>query len=339
MNTGLHELFSRAFCTDCHLVRFSCGYFKVKFTLKQTFEFVQDCAKLLSTLGLAAYPQHAYDNHPYLLISELILEEKHIRNKLSALYHLAKLPLHLAATKGCTLILKKHLCAGENVMQQNVFFETALHIAARGKHLEIFMLLLEHGADINSKTINDETVLRIAISLQDSIILEKILAAPGIEINNRDHEDNTYLHLAAQVGNEAILNQLIKAGISIESNNQHGETPLISAIYANNSSSLRFLLEKGANFEHQDRKGATAIDIAFLQQNYSILKILIAKKSDINTQKEKNKILPAVVVNTFNKQGRPVENGNELSSDNENINSLKTANFFTGHFFSNRPLA
>ncbi|MEN9916424.1 MAG: hypothetical protein RLY40_356 [Pseudomonadota bacterium] len=330
MDIMLHELFSKAFCVDCKLVDFSSRYYKVKFTVQQTFEFVQDCAKLLSIFTLGAYPQFAYDNHPYLLIDELLFREKSALNKLNALYHLAEIPLHLAAIKGCLVILKKHLQAGADVNQLNVFLETPLHIAAQRKQLKAFMLLLEFGADVNRKSISNETVMRIAISLEDSIMLEKILAVPRIEINHRDYADNTYLHLAAQVvADETILNKLIEAGISLESCNQRGETPLIFAIYANNLSTTRFLLKKGANINHQDQDGATALHIAASQTNCSILEILIANQAEANIKTYQNETPLQIAMKVVNEKIVDVENSDELRSNKESIKALKLVSFFT----------
>lgn len=288
MDTGLHQLLSKAFGEKCVLVSFSTRMYKVKFISEQTFEFVQDCAGLLSTFSISAYPQYSNDDHPYLLLNKILFEEKSIRKKLSVLHNLIECPLHLAAIKGCMELFKKHLQAGSNVNKLNLFSETPLHIAARAGYIEIVILLLEQGVDINIKTINNETAMRIAISMQNSILLQKLLAVSGAEINSKDNEDNTYLHLAAQVGNEAVLNPLIEAGIPIESRNKRGETPLISAVYANNQSAILCLLKKGANIDSQDHEGATALHTAASQGNPFILELLLVNGADVNIETNQN---------------------------------------------------
>lgn len=327
MNVGLHKLLSKVFCEDCQLVHFSDCYYKVKFISEQAFEFVKDCAKLLQTVSLDTYPQYSNDDHPYLLLNKTSFETEPIKKKLSVLFNLSELPLHLAAMRGCVYLFKKHLQAGSNVNQLNLFYETPLHTAVRGGHIEIVLLLLEQGADVNSRTINNETAVRIAISTQDFIILQKLLAVPGIEFNSKDNEGNTYLHLAAQVSNEVILSQLIEAGISIESRNKCGETPLISAVYANNQPAINFLLEKGANIDNQDNDGATALHIALSQRNYPMLKILFANGVNVNIKTNQNETALPIATKIL-KEMIAVENGDGLNSDKENKSALKMLRFF-----------
>lgn len=333
MDIAFHEVLSKAFGENCLLANFSAHY-KVKFTSEQTFEFVQDCAKLLSAVGMGAYPQYSNDNRPCLVMSKVLFEEKHTIKKLSVLYNLIEYPLHLAAMKGCVELFKKHLQAGSNVNKLNLFSETPLHIAVRSGYIEIVILLLEQGVDVNIKTINNETAIRIAISRQDLILLQKLLAVPGVEINSKDNEDNTYLHLAAQVSNEAILNLLIEAGIPIESHNQRGETPFISAVYANNLSAITGLLKKGANIDSQDHEGATALHIAALQRNYSILELLLVNGADVNIETNQNETLVESITKALNEKIVSVENSELPNCDGTSNNiSLNGLHFFTkaGH--------
>ena len=330
MDVALHELLSKVFGVKCQLVSASDRCYEVSFTIKQTYEFVEDCARILNTLSINADVKYSKHNHPCLVIDKILFQEKRISNKLSILYNLLDLPLHLAAMKGSVRVFKKHLQAGADVNKRDGFSETPLHIAARAGQRDIVQLLLESGADVNSQTCNKETAIRIAISLQDPIILQKILAVPGAEVDSKDDEVNTYLHLAAQVGNEVILNQLIEAGISIESRNQRGETPLMAAVYANNPSTTLFLLEKGANIDHQEQEGATALHIAASQDNYSMLKILFVYGADVTIKNNQNETILQLAMRVLNEKIGIAKNNDALNSiDKESIKVLKMVKFFT----------
>jgi ankyrin repeat protein len=59
----------------------------------------------------------------------------------------------MAIRDGNRVIIERYLGSGWNVNAQAEWGETALHLAAQNGHLEIVKLLLEHGADVNAKTV------------------------------------------------------------------------------------------------------------------------------------------------------------------------------------------
>ena len=58
---------------------------------------------------------------------------------------------------------------------------TALHIAAARGYVDIVLLLIEKGADINARTINDSTPLSFAVVNNHPEVVELLREAGGIQ--------------------------------------------------------------------------------------------------------------------------------------------------------------
>jgi ankyrin repeat protein len=87
-------------------------------------------------------------------------------------------------------------------------------------NIEIISLLLERGADINSKSNHDETIL----------------------------------HMACYCNNFPIVEFLLEKGADINSKNNKGETSLHYACEGKLLPMIKFLLERGAKVEYEDGK-------------------------------------------------------------------------------------
>ncbi|MCS5711213.1 ankyrin repeat domain-containing protein [Candidatus Berkiella aquae] len=101
--------------------------------------------------------------------------------------------------------------------------ETALHLAVINNRLEIVLLLLKNGANIEAKNSNDETAL----------------------------------HLATRRGNYKIIQQLLKHGANVEARNANGETPFHHA--KNKPPIIQLLLANKAKINAKDNDGNTVL--------------------------------------------------------------------------------
>ena len=115
---------------------------------------------------------------------------------------------------------------------------TALHQAARSGHQQIVLLLLEHGAHIESKTFSSgSTTLHYAATK----ILVRIL-----------------------FGNRAYVNSPTRYGI----------TPLITAAKYNRKEAVRLVLDNGAMISADDDGGQTALDWAQIPHCKAAVRLL-----------------------------------------------------------------
>lgn len=115
--------------------------------------------------------------------------------------------------------------AGADVNVDDGHGATPLYNSAAGKS-ELMLLLVEHGARVNSKTgvyidgPGDKTPLHLAIHSPDNLA---ILIHEGSELNAVDTAGNTALHCAVQADKLASVKLLLEAGADRNIKNKEGK--------------------------------------------------------------------------------------------------------------------
>ncbi|PKI33127.1 ankyrin repeat-containing protein BDA1-like isoform X1 [Punica granatum] len=106
-----------------------------------------------------------------------------------------RIPLHYAALKGRTEVLKELLSAClESIKEVTALCETALHLAVKSSHFEVFTLLVEELKNtnrvnfLNRKDAQGNTILYLAVSARqyevvDFILNGSIVNAELVEVN------------------------------------------------------------------------------------------------------------------------------------------------------------
>lgn len=119
---------------------------------------------------------------------------------------------------------------------------TPLHTAAHLGHYECVKCLVEHGAGVDIKSVEDETCALILVV--------------GL-INDRTEE------------REKIIRYLIQNGADVNAQNKYLVTPAIQLLRAGGEGNLalRILLENGAVLSIRDQSNATAMDTAIQKVN------------------------------------------------------------------------
>lgn len=142
-------------------------------------------------------------------------------------------PLHHAARSGHTEIIDWLVDQGADLHAQNKHGHEPIAVAAEDKKTDSVACLLKHGANPNANGGHFRgTILHRAILNKSAEIVKALLAA-GADPNRRDASGKTPLHEAIQVGNKALVLQLVKdvrTDLSIRSGptkfSEKGETPL-----------------------------------------------------------------------------------------------------------------
>ena len=160
---------------------------------------------------------------------------------------------------------------------------TALMFASRGyfwnkpcNGIEIVKLLLEHGADVNIKSlVYGDTALMYA-SIYNKSEIVKLLLEHGADVNAQNKEGSTalmwpeavlqtpesvgfllhYDAVNAQNKRGEIVKILLDHGVNVNTQNKRGETALMFSNYAKIS---KIFLDHGAHVNTQDKNGKTAL--------------------------------------------------------------------------------
>ena len=123
-------------------------------------------------------------------------------------------PLTWAVKNGKNDIVKLLVESGAKINAKGIDDETSLHVAVNKNNIEIVRYLLNNGADINSKEILGWTPLMNSISNQFDDITYFLVNA-GADINSTSKSNETPLMAAALCDNDNLVNKLLELNADI----------------------------------------------------------------------------------------------------------------------------
>uniref|UniRef100_UPI0037E895E9 ankyrin repeat domain-containing protein 6b n=1 Tax=Semicossyphus pulcher TaxID=241346 RepID=UPI0037E895E9 len=215
-------------------------------------------------------------------------------------------PLHLAAYKGHTEVVRILLKAGCDLDIQDDGEQTALHRAAVVGNGDIISaliqegcaldrqdkdgntalhevswhgfsqsvkLLVKAGANVHAKNKAGNTALHLACQ-NGHAQSSKVLLLGGSRPDSKNHVGDTCLHVAARYNHVPMIRILLGAFCSVSEKNLAGDTPLHVAAALNHKKSVRLLLEAGADSRICNNAGQTALDQAREHNNPDVALLL-----------------------------------------------------------------
>lgn len=160
-------------------------------------------------------------------------------------------PLHLVSRKNFDMAKNRLeiavilIAAGADINRSDESGATPLHMAVTGGLEELSRLLIEYGADVNKKTgYHKLTALHQAAS-GGHLKTVKLLIEKKADVNSRSAAGWTPLHAAKNTETAQIL---LDNGANINAMSEKGLTPLSEAVSKGDTELVRFLIEKGADF-------------------------------------------------------------------------------------------
>ena len=180
-----------------------------------------------------------------------------------------------AIRSGDTMGVKTLLCSSVCVADKDSNGNTGLHVACQAGQGDIADLLIQLGADVNTK---------------DKLT---VLHSNGIKI--KDRFTTTPLHLACLHSQTHIVSLLIRHGAHVNSQSQSGKTALHYACQSQSQAASvaisRLLLDSGADVNSQDDDENTPLHYAVRQGSSDTVSLLISCGADVNVR-NKNKHTP-----------------------------------------------
>ena len=194
-------------------------------------------------------------------------------------------PLSWAAQQGDRENIKTLLADGSDPNSADSFHWTPLHMSCYAMDLECIRMLVEAKADVNAKTRDDATVLYLVTERADRPDILHMLLEYGAEVDSRTHIGWTSLHMAALRNHSQSLRCLVEAGAHIQTRTHLGDGAITIAITNNSHDSLRILLES-VSPDHVNTNLETYLDDVITSgdcETVTILKEMISSSSFIST--------------------------------------------------------
>ena len=203
-------------------------------------------------------------------------------------------PLMKAANWGHDQVVHELIKAGASVTAKNNKQQTALHIAISsswGCHFSVVKALIEAGADVNEQDKGGTTPLMEAANMGNEQVVHELIKA-GASVTAKNNKQQTALHLAisSSWGNRfSVVKALIEAGADVNEQDEDGTTPLIKAANMGNEQVVHELIRAGASVTAKNKKQQTALHLAISSSwgnRFSVVKALIEAGADVNEQDE-----------------------------------------------------
>jgi ankyrin repeat protein len=140
--------------------------------------------------------------------------------------------------------------------------------------LDIITNHIISGSDINGKNNEQYSVLHIAASLGNAVVVCTLLKARA-KPDGFTEGQTSCLHLAAACGDRDTLLELLNAKTSAEARDAEQRTPLHMAASARNQDAIRLLITFKANFKTKCSKGTTPLDACKQNKFTEVSEVLI----------------------------------------------------------------
>ena len=192
--------------------------------------------------------------------------------------------VHLAAYFGLTGVIMALLKSGNHLNTKDGWGRTPLLWAVEQGHEAVVKLLLESGADLESKDEEfGQTPLLWAVIYGNEAVV-KLLVEKGAGLESKDTFGQTPLSLAAKEGKEAMVKLLVEKGADVEYKNIYDRTPLSLVAEYGHEAVIKLLLEEGAELESKDGFGQTPLSLAAEKGHEMVVKLLLEKGAKMESK-------------------------------------------------------
>ena len=171
---------------------------------------------------------------------------------------------------------------GANVNATNWNNITALSRACKKRNIEAINVLLNAGADPNIDDIDGNTCLQDAVSGGCSKEVLQTIINHGADINAKNMENGTAFMIACWRGHTDAINVLLNAGADPNIADADGNTCLHYAVKCCGKEVIQTIINCGANVTATSRNNITALSRACKKRNIEAINVLLNVGADPN---------------------------------------------------------
>lgn len=237
----------------------------------------------------------------------------------------ANTALRLAVVREQEEVVRILIENGADVDSKHCYNFTLLHYAVVSNNLPITSLLIENGANVSSINHMGRTPLHTAVE-HDFEDMARLLVEKGADVNVKHHGDRdmcTPLHRAVIAANKSVVALLLKSGAEVNTRSHGKYTPLHLAARIGSQDCVRMLLDAGAEVDPEAHDKNTPLHMAARRGQHDIVKILIEHGAGVNL-KGWQKCTPfhsAVLWGHFTTSQLLLEKGADVNSKNRRGNT------------------
>lgn len=171
--------------------------------------------------------------------------------------------LSISCAIGAEKIVRMLMNRDMDEMHRDNYGWTPLHEATYNEHLNICVMLLNYGSEIDACDNNGKTCLYMACE-QANLDLVKLFLSRNANVNAKSHEGTSPLRIACLRYHVQICEHLLEACAEINYKDADGRTTLFSLINAkeSNINMIEYLLKKGASVNLKDHDGLSCLHLA-----------------------------------------------------------------------------
>lgn len=191
-------------------------------------------------------------------------------------------PLHVAIDKREWEVARTILQEGRPELELKTLAGfTPLALAVWRDHAQMTRLLLEAGADPNSRIAKDGAVI-LQLSVDEDVVRTVLDYDPDLRLQN--DEGNTPLNelFEWKFVSISVIKRLLRQGSDVNQPDKAGRTPLFKALWMTDMAIAELLLDRGADLNHVSKGEGTILHAACLRGSFESFEFFLERKGFTN---------------------------------------------------------